>query len=540
VAACGASHAAPSIQPATPTHKAELAPTLAILHATLWGATGDAVLVRGSKIIAVGKSDDLAAKCGSPCETFDARGAFLTPGFHDAHVHLYSAGQAAMQLDVARMRLPQIQDAIKKYAREHGRDWIVARGWFALGALPTHADLDAVESERPIVVIDHSGHNIWVNAATMRAAGITKSTPDPPSGKIVRDPNGEPTGVFEDAAQSLITSKEPTPARDDLDRILLAGDEIANANACTASQGSGVPLEIAREYARLDRENGLKTRTFLWAPLGAKDDLFQAWIAFERSLPKEGKVHVVAFKGFADGVFVTNTAALLAPYADDPKTSGSLYLEGDAAASLVIRANRAGFPVVIHAIGDRAVRASLDAFARAKDALHHNLVNRVEHAAMIDPADAPRFAALGVAASVQPVWIRGYPNRKSFMPANKVGPERASRIYAWGALSDPTLLFGSDLPSPTNSHPIAGIYGATARTFGDEEAYFPEQNIDFAAAMTASTSAPAEAIGMGNVLGKIAPAFEADLVLLDHDPKNAKSLTDDPIKKIWIAGRAVR
>src|SRR5262249_2819162 len=162
------------------------------------------------------------------------------------------------------------------------------------------------------------------NTVALQRAGITKSTPDPFGGKIVRDSTGEPTGLFLDAAQKLIVASEPAASEDDRVSYILAGGKMLLRAACPSMQGGPLPLELARTYARLDAEGKLTQRAFLWAPLLAKETDFQAWLQFARTLPKEGKVHVVAFKGFADGTFAASTAALLAPYSDDPANSGEL------------------------------------------------------------------------------------------------------------------------------------------------------------------------------------------------------------------------
>jgi hypothetical protein len=461
------------------------------------------------------------------------------PGFHDAHIHTLLAGEATFELALAGLSIPAIQEAVRTYASAHPDPWIRGRGFAlpALRSLPTHELLDAID--RPVALTDQSGHNLWVNAAAMRAANVTKATVAPPGGTIVRDAQGEPTGIFEDAAQLLIASKFPPPDEALRERQILAGERLALAAGITSAQGGPISIEAARTYARMDREHKLTQRAFLWAPLGATEESFREWTALAAELRSSDRVRIVAFKGFADGTFAASTAALLHPYADNPALTGNLYLTPDLAERLVLRANRAGFPVLIHAMGDRAVRAALDAFEKSKNVLHHNLVNRVEHAAMVDPVDAPRFKALGVAASVQPAWLRGFRSHATFFPEQHVGADRAATIYPWGMLAQAgaTLLFGSDLPASPIVDPLVGLYGATHREFLDGTAFFPEQNIDPDAAIRAFTQSPAEAIGMGDRLGKIAPGYAADLVLLMRDPRTARSLADDPIQKVWMAGR---
>jgi predicted amidohydrolase YtcJ len=170
-------------------------------------------------------------------------------------------------------------------------------------------------------------------------------------------------------------------------------------------------------------------------------------------------------------------------------------------------------------------------------------MNRIEHAAVVAPEDAARFGPLGVAASVQPVWIRGYASLATFVPARRLGPARHGRIYPWGDLArgGAFLLFGSDLPSSGLHDPIMGIFGASARQFASGDVFTPEQQVDADLALRAYTENPAVAIGWGDRLGRIAAGYEADMVLLDHDPRTgAKSLADDPVRGLWVAGTARR
>jgi predicted amidohydrolase YtcJ len=504
----------------------------------------DAVAVRGTKIVAIGRSRDLEAACTAACSVIDARGGFLVPGFHDAHAHLARAGENEYQLSVRGASVLRIQATLREYAAQHRGGWILGHGWnaAAFARWPTRFDLDAVESSRPVVLRDHSGHNLWTNTAAIDAAGITRDTPDPFSGRIVRDAKGDPTGVFLDAALRLVTSKEPATTEEERERFALAGQAMSLKAACTSMQGGPVTLEEARTYGRLDRQGNLRERAFLWAPLLSSDAAFQVWVDFARALPPDGKVQIVAFKGFADGTLSASTAALLAPYSDDASNEGRLYLRQDILNQAVVRANRAGFPAAIHAIGDRAVRAALDAFEVSRNALGHRLVNRVEHALLVDPSDAKRFGSLGVAASVQPVWLYGYPSRASFLPDRRLGEARVPHVYPWNELAGGggLLLFGSDVPSSDLLDPLTGIFSAVLRRFPSGDDFVPAQRIDEELALRAYTTNPAVAIGWGDRIGKIAVGYEADLVLLDHDPRDgARSLGDDPMRRMWIGGQPV-
>ena len=518
--------------------------TLVVAGAKVYGAPpgADAVAVSGASIVAVGSSDALRPKCAPPCVVVEAAGGFLMPGFHDAHVHLYGAGREASQLVVRGRALAPIQAAVTAYAKEHPElPWIFGRGWEfdGSGTLPTSADLDAVESRRPVALADHSGHNLWVNTAALAAAGVDARTPDVPGGRIVRGANGAPTGVFIDGAKAMFLGRMPKDSEADMERWILKGQEIALGAGITSAQGGPVSLAMARAYKSLDDAGRLTQRAFLWAPLGVSDSQLQEWLQFASGLPKDGHVHVVAFKGFLDGTFAAKTSAMIAPYANAPGETGQLYFPPGELARLVVRANRAGFPVALHAEGDRAVREALDAFEASKTALHHGLVNRVEHAVVVDPKDVPRFAQLGVAASVHPMWLATSSAQSRIFRV--AGPTRIGETYAFRTLeaAGAMLLFGSDYPSGVEIDPIVGLSGAIRRQLKNGEIFALNEAVDPDAAMRASTSSPAAAIGMGDRLGKLAPGQLADMILLAGDPREARSRADAPITRMWIGGRDV-
>jgi predicted amidohydrolase YtcJ len=268
-----------------------------------------------------------------------------------------------------------------------------------------------------------------------------------------------------------------------------------------------------------------------------------AWVSFANGLPKDSRVQVIAFKGFLDGVVGVRSAALLAPYADDPSTSGNLYMTVDELTPLVVAANRAGFPVALHAIGDRAVRTALDAYERAAQQIGKTgVVNRVEHATIVDPSDLPRFGSLGVVASIQPSFLVGFKDANQFSYLTRVGQARLSTVFPWGSLhaAGATLSFGSDMPAGSTYDPISGLDAAISRRFSGGAAFTPNQALDAATAINAYTTVPAMLARVQDRIGTIAPGYLADLVLLDHDPTTgARSLADDPVQHVWVGGEDV-
>jgi predicted amidohydrolase YtcJ len=531
-----------------------------IVHAAVYGGgpgvlAGDAVGISGSKVVALGKSQELAARCQAPCQVIDAGGAFLLPGFHDAHVHLAQGGRETFEAQIAGASVPAIQEKLREFARAHPElRWIRGSSWYAPGfrsAYPTRHDLDAVDAARPIVLRDLSGHNLWVNTAALRAAKITKASKDPVGGTIVREPDGEPAGVLLETATFALRAVIPPSSAEEMQRYILRGQELGLAAGYTTAVGGLMPgsLEQIRHYAELEADGRLVQRAFLWGDLITNDKKFQALVDFAHSRPKTAKVQLVAFKGFVDGVQSTETAALLSPYHDHPDALGLARLTQAQLDGFVQRANKAGFAVALHAIGDRAVRMALDSFAASQKALAHRLKNRVEHATIVDPADIPRFGTLHAVASVQPAQLR-FRARSTFLSDRILGEARATKeVFRWKDLSDAgaLLLFGTDFPAGGTNvlDPLLGLNLAMQRRFEDGTVQSPDQRLDPELALRAFVANGPLALGMEGSLGKIAVGFEADLILLDRDPRKADGtslagLADNHLRLVMVAGKQVR
>jgi predicted amidohydrolase YtcJ len=287
-------------------------------------------------------------------------------------------------------------------------------------------------------------------------------------------------------------------------------------------------------------------RSFLWGNLAAGAAEFEGTVRFARSMRPDGRVQVVAFKGFVDGVLSSETAAMFEPYTNKPGERGLPRMSQQRLNELVLRANRAGFPVALHAIGDRAVHMALDAFENSRATLGTALRNRVEHASVIAPDDVPRFGRLGVVASVQPAFMFFGGKRELAIQESFLGPERMKGLYLWKSLADTgaTLVGSSDFPSSgrIGPDPIAGLHCLIHRKLGDGTPFMPEERLAPDAALAMYTSQPAEVGGMGKSLGRIEIGYEADLILLDQDPRLAVAsfATQNPPRKIWIGGKMVK
>src|SRR5262245_32913377 len=466
------------------------------------------------------------------------------PGFHDAHGHQDRAARLKYGVQVREDdSVADIQKAIAKYAQTHQNEaWIQGGGWFMRSfgkRLPNKADLDKVEMTKPVALLDSTLHNLWVNSKALELAEITRDTPDPVGGKIGRLPNGEPSGLLLETATTLVKDVMPPSTIPEIRRYIVEGERMSLTTGHTSAQRGPVgPTQIG-VYADLDRLGLLTQRAFLWGELSATDDKFWATVA---AAPRTGRVKLVGFKGFIDGVLAGKTAAVLNPYHNEPGNKGVIKISQADLDNWVLRANVAQFPVALHAVGDRAVRMALDSYENAKKVLGSTLRNRVEHVSMIHPTDIPRFSSLNVVASVQPPLMY-YPSRAEFNPDEVLGARRAEKLFRWKDLHDggAPLVLGTDCPvGDLPPDPVTVLYCAVQRKFKDGADYTPDQRLPFDVAMTAYTAMPAEIIGLGQVLGQLELGYEADLVILERNPIGSKSVRDDPVVAVVVAGRVVR
>lgn len=510
----------------------------------------DAVAVRGALIAELGESEKMTTRCVARCEIIDAHGSVLIPGFHNAHVHLLAAGLSSGEIGPCGEGLRELQAALRDYGKQHPeKTWLIGHCWQAptvASQLPTRRELDVVEPRRPVVISDRSGHVQWVNSAALRWAGIDARTPEPPGGRILRDAKGEPTGILLERAADLIYRLLPQPSDAELRAAILRGQAQSLAAGFTAMQGGPLSPRLIRIYQQLDRERALVQRAFLWGELTAAEPEFQELVALSRSLPASGRVQITAMKGILDGVLASRTAALLAPYSDRPNDAGVLRIEPAMLQRWVLRANAAGLPVALHAIGDRAVRVALDAYESSARTLRHSLVNRIEHVSLVDPADLPRFARLKVAAVMQPTFMY-YPSLAQSPLVAALGLSRLRHAFAWRELHDAgaLLAFGTDYPAGSAEDPIEGLYCAIRRTFRSGEAFqpeVPEQRLLPSDALDAYTIGPAQLVGQGGSLGRIAVGYAADFILLEEDPREARvaRFEDNTPELIFVAGEPIK
>lgn len=492
---------------------------LVITGARLWSPEGgrpgaDALGVRGGRIAAVGAGRDLLALAGPATRRIDAGGATVTPGICDAHIHLLGWAHALSELDLRGARsADEVLNRVRSHLAGHPGDGpVVGHGWNDDGwPAPPGRMLDGVTGDRPVLLHAHDHHSLWVNGAALRAAGVERATADPDGGRIEHDAAGRPTGLLRENAVRLLAAVEKGASRAPAAAALARAARRLHALGITAVQDFE-NAEAFRALRAMTRGAGPRVRVLMHLTHPGLDAALATGL---ESGIGDDWFRVGHVKLFADGTLGSRTADLLAPYdgTDDP---GMALIPADALERLVAGAFAGGLSVAIHAIGDRACRASLDAFERAGGGAAVPLPPRIEHVQLLDPADRPRFARLGVAASVQPVHCL-----TDIDQAERWWGSRRDRAYPWRTLLDAGALvaFGSDAPiEPPDVGPA--LAAAVARTRADGTpagGWTPHERIGLDAALAAFTAAPARLAGAWPRLGTLAVGARADVVLWDRD-----------------------
>jgi predicted amidohydrolase YtcJ len=494
------------------------------------GEMAEAIAIRGNQVLRVGREREIMRLERPQTTVLDANGAAVLPGFNDAHVHLLSGGLALDRVNLLdATTVAEITRRVAAWAESHpDREWVLGRGWYYQpfpDGLPTRQMLDAIVSDRPAMLTAYDGHTAWVNSKALRLAGIDRRSPDPENGTIVKDPRtGEPTGVLKETAMALVGRLVPEPSRDDRERALRAAIGEAHRHGVTSVQNaSGTPDEFVL-YDELRRSGALDLRVY--SALSIKGVLaepeIEALDATRTQYPDDPLFKTGAVKTMLDGVIEAHTAAMIEPYTNAP-SSGSPRIDPDAFNRMVRLLDARGWQVMTHAIGDRAVRMALDAYAHAARsnpnpprARRH----RVEHVETAAAVDLARFGALGVIASMQPFHGTPSPNQIDVWSRN-IGPERAARGWAYGSISagHGRLAFGSDWPV-VGMNPLLGIHTAVTRTTPDglpAGGWYPAQRMTLRAAIDAYTADAAWASFDEQRKGTLQPGMLADLVILSQD-----------------------
>jgi predicted amidohydrolase YtcJ len=502
----------------------------------------EAMAIGGGKVLAVGPSDKITHLAGPNTRLRDlntaSTGTFIFPGFNDAHTHLGSAGQTKLNVDLTGVQsLAAMLAKIETFANAApAGHWLTGGNWdhtlWMQKVLPTRQDLDRVTSGHPAFLDRIDGHISIANSAALAAAGITGKTIPPQGGAIDLDTGGEPTGILRESAQGLVYKVIPPPSHEERRRA----DELAIADALAHGVTSVQDFSDWEDFLvfeEMEKEGALNLRISEWLPF--KNSLDELKKERDHHDPKDPLLHTGMLKGFMDGSLGSRTAAMKAPFADDPGNTGLPQYKQSELNQMAAERARAGFQLGFHAIGDKAAAMALEAYAQPGVSITAR--NRIEHAQVVDPADIPRFAKLGVIASMQPNHLLTDMN----WAEDRLGAQRAAYSYAWKAFLDAgvPLAFGTDYPVEPIT-PFRGLYAAVTRKneAGTKE-YFPANKLTRGQALYAYTQGSAYAEFAEKHKGKLAPGYDADFILVDRDLYKVapRAILRAVVSETYVSGR---
>lgn len=513
-----------------------------------------AIAIANGRIVAVGTDAEVAKFRGPKSMLIDAAGKVVLPGFTDTHVHFLSGSLSLLRANLEGSKdVAELQQRLKKFAASHpGDGWILGRGWnygmFGAKALPDKKQLDALFPNRPVFLEGYDGHTTWANSVALKRAGIANDTPDPPNGVIVRDPKThEATGALKESASRIVRAVIPSPTRQEKRAAYLAGMEWANAHGLTRVHSAGGDFEELPLLDELRRAGQLTLRFYvahIVAPPAIRPSDLAA-IDSARRKYNDAWLSGGAAKLMVDGVIESHTAAMLAPFSDDPTQQGKLFWDAKAYAEAVTALDKRGVQTFTHAIGDLGVRTALDGIEQAMKINKSNGHRaRLEHIETIATQDIPRFGSLGIIAAMQP--LHSYPDHNTLAVwARNIGPDRAGRAWVWNriAAANGRLAFGSDWPVVTLD-PWEGIQtGVTRQT--DEGTppggFVPSERLTLPNAIAGYTLGAAYAGFRERDEGSIVEGKLADLIMLSQDVFTVPPRTLGKTTVLWtmVAGKIV-
>jgi predicted amidohydrolase YtcJ len=520
-----------------------------------------AIAVAHGEILAGGDDASIIAQYQlGKTQMVDLGGAFVMPGFNDAHAHLGDGGRIRLSVNLLGTKsLAEMQERIRAAAEKApAGQWLSGGGWdhtlWASGKLPNRADIDAAAEGHPAILVRVDGHIAVADSAALEAAGITRETKDPEGGKIDREAQGEATGILRETAQGLVHVPPPTP------ELRRKGLELAIEDAI--SHGVTTVQDFSEwddflVYEQMEREGKLPVRIAEWLPFA--DPLSVEEQQAEHHPATDRMLRTTMLKGFMDGSLGSRTAAMNAPYADDPGNSGIPRYTQEKLNAMAVERAKAGFQLGFHAIGDRAVDMALDAFALAEAAAKGPIAGqvvtptagrsfevhgrdfrfRIEHSQVVSAGDFVRYKQLGVIASMQPNHLL----TDMAWAGQRLGPEREKYAYAWKSFLDAgvPLAFGTDYPVEPIA-PFRGVYaGVTRMNEAGTMTFHPEEKLTMGQTLYAYTQGSAYAEFAERWKGKLVPGYAADFVVLDRDLASVapKEILGTRVLRTVVAGKTV-
>jgi predicted amidohydrolase YtcJ len=510
-------------------------PTQSVIHPTSYYLHGhiytndpqhpwaEAMAVRDEKILCIGTISQILLECGGADsnDVVQLKGSFVMPGFNDAHVHIGDAGQAKLNLVLNdASSVDDLLSRVKAAAAKHKpEEWIQGGGWdqsrWADQRYPTRLELDQVAPNNPVYLVHVSGHIAVANSLALKHAEITSETPNPQGGEIGRFADNEPDGLLKEKAVDMVAQRIPDPSDEQRKQgIQLVLDELARNGVTSVQDFSSWEDFLA--YSDLKQAKKLTVRITEWLDFNATIDNLQNMRG--QGGTTDPWLRTGALKAFLDGALGTRTAALLAPYSDDPSTSGILRVDPEKLKAMAIERDRLGFQLTFHAIGDKANRLALDTFeSLLRINPPRDRRDRIEHAQVVAAEDIPRFAKLQVIASMQP----SHETNDMRWAELRLGPERSKGAYAWKSLqtAGAKLAFGTDYDvEPIN--PLRGLYACVTREAidgGPPSGWMPQEKLPLDDCIRAYTSGSAYAEFMEGKKGELKVGEFADFVVLSQD-----------------------
>lgn len=507
----------------------------------------EALAVWGGRVVAVGSEEEVAGLAGPGTEVVDLQGATVLPGFHDAHCHVLLFGLSRTEVSVRDCR--SVREVVERVAdRVRGLrpgQWVRGGGYnhavLAEGRHPTRRDLDPVSARNPVWLYHVSGHMGVANSLALQAAGITRDTPDPPGGRVVRDEDGEPTGLLLETAQDLVKRVLPPYTLAETKAALAAAGAQMAAEGITAAQDAWagwIAPEEFRAYQEASEEGLLPQRVWLMVDvekLPVRDGRFDFGFGLHTGFGSD-RLRLGAVKIFTDGSLIGRTAALSQPYADPPNTAGFLVKSEETIREQVRLAHEGGWQVALHAIGDRAIQAALDAIEAVMGPDASRFRPRIEHAGVLRSDLVDRIRRVGAVVVTQPRFVFEFGD--AYRAA--LGPERVRLTFPFASLRGIPVAFSSDRPV-VDGAPLLGVAAAVLERTASGAAYVPQERLTVEEALRAYTLGAAYSAFAEAELGSLEVGKWADFVVLDRDPFQVEpeELSAIRVLRTVVGGRTV-